>query len=529
MADEKTPNRRYPLTSRDHAGVIDADNIAKGFTLIDADIAAILQKLKPEEILAFILGDADDIALGRDDVAPSADAVRAHVAEKVAALVNSAPELLDTLEELAAALGNDPHFATTVATQIGTKADKNTVDTALGQRYTKGEVDVLITAINTALSARALQADVDKRIAVTAQTFTPAQQLQARKNVGLYASPAFRPQNLIVNGNLIHLDEDSYNNPMSGGGHVASGNWYFGTDTGASIGNPNCTCQVIIKQTPRGSTNRVRITNNSPMAILPANAYGSISQQIEGFRIAHAGLGTAAARKLVFRFGLNSQHAGNVSVFLRGTAPYYRSCTYIVPIAAADIGKDVYYTVAIDPDLAGLGNTYFDKGTGVGLTVGLCFGIGTGYAHPNTSVWSTLNAMGAAGTTNHLQWTGAILETFDWGLYLDEEGLGTAPDFFPPEIATELVTCQRYYQTVRIQERNEVQMWTNHRTFTFPSSMRAAPSINIVANTWSSEGTGAFGCMEITGNYFVYKVDAANTNAMTGRMWSCWLTADARL
>ena len=43
---------------------------------------------------------------------------------KVAGLLDSAPETLNTLNELAAALGDDPNFATTVATEIGKKADK---------------------------------------------------------------------------------------------------------------------------------------------------------------------------------------------------------------------------------------------------------------------------------------------------------------------------------------------------------------------------------------------------------------------
>ncbi len=47
-----------------------------------------------------------------------------YVDTKVAGIVNSAPETLDTLQELATALGNDPNFATTVATQIGKKVDK---------------------------------------------------------------------------------------------------------------------------------------------------------------------------------------------------------------------------------------------------------------------------------------------------------------------------------------------------------------------------------------------------------------------
>ena len=52
---------------------------------------------------------------------------KTQVDKKVSDLVNSAPETLDTLNELANALGNDPNFATTVATQIGTKANDNDV------------------------------------------------------------------------------------------------------------------------------------------------------------------------------------------------------------------------------------------------------------------------------------------------------------------------------------------------------------------------------------------------------------------
>ena len=47
-----------------------------------------------------------------------------YVDEKIAALVNGSPEALDTLNELAAALGSDPNFATTIATQMGNKVDK---------------------------------------------------------------------------------------------------------------------------------------------------------------------------------------------------------------------------------------------------------------------------------------------------------------------------------------------------------------------------------------------------------------------
>jgi len=58
---------------------------------------------------------------------PSANtdaATKSYVDTAVANVVASAPGTLDTLDELAAALGDDPNFATTVATSIGAKVAK---------------------------------------------------------------------------------------------------------------------------------------------------------------------------------------------------------------------------------------------------------------------------------------------------------------------------------------------------------------------------------------------------------------------
>jgi hypothetical protein len=59
------------------------------------------------------------------DPTSDADAVnKLYVDTKVADLVDGAPALLDTLNELAAAIGDDENFATTIATDIGTKVSK---------------------------------------------------------------------------------------------------------------------------------------------------------------------------------------------------------------------------------------------------------------------------------------------------------------------------------------------------------------------------------------------------------------------
>jgi hypothetical protein len=52
-------------------------------------------------------------------------ATKAYVDTQVSGLVDAAPGTLDTLNELAAALGDDPDFATTITTSIGTKVSKS--------------------------------------------------------------------------------------------------------------------------------------------------------------------------------------------------------------------------------------------------------------------------------------------------------------------------------------------------------------------------------------------------------------------
>lgn len=58
-------------------------------------------------------------------------ATKQEVSDEVAKLVDSAPETLNTLNELAAALGDDPNFATTISTQIGEKVNTSTYNNGI--------------------------------------------------------------------------------------------------------------------------------------------------------------------------------------------------------------------------------------------------------------------------------------------------------------------------------------------------------------------------------------------------------------
>jgi hypothetical protein len=96
------------------------------------------------------------------------------IAAAVAALVDSAPETLDTLNELAAALGDDPNFATSISSAIAAKADDNVVVKLTGNQSISGVKTfsdapavpdasfaiAKVSGLQTALDAKANSADV---------------------------------------------------------------------------------------------------------------------------------------------------------------------------------------------------------------------------------------------------------------------------------------------------------------------------------------------------------------------------------
>ena len=95
---------------------------------------------------------------------------KAYADQVVAATVDAAPAALDTLNELAAALGDDENFASTVTTSIATKADAAATTTALDSKVGLAEVDVRMEPIKQ-LAESAIQAeDFGSGISLFSQT-----------------------------------------------------------------------------------------------------------------------------------------------------------------------------------------------------------------------------------------------------------------------------------------------------------------------------------------------------------------------
>lgn len=159
MIDSKTPTFEIPLPNAANLLSDDVLRLIAALTLIDTLIAA----------------------------RPTVSAVDTSIANAVAALVNSSPAALNTLNELAAALGNDPNFATTVTNALAGKLDNSyaaTVTAALA-----GKLDKAGGSITGSLS---VAGGIPRRIGTVASagTITPTGDASDQYNVTALAGAA---------------------------------------------------------------------------------------------------------------------------------------------------------------------------------------------------------------------------------------------------------------------------------------------------------------------------------------------------
>lgn len=104
----------------------DLRSLPKGLTIHDLVFRKALELpngLIAGPVSATTLTIAGKIAATEEHVAERETATRRYTDEQVAALVDSSPELLNTLDEIARALGDDPEFATTMTNELAKKVE----------------------------------------------------------------------------------------------------------------------------------------------------------------------------------------------------------------------------------------------------------------------------------------------------------------------------------------------------------------------------------------------------------------------
>ena len=119
------------LTTQLPSGVISGSSQVDADSITNFD-SNVKDKLNVEavvsgstQILTLVSIDEDNMVSNSDTKLPTQQSVKAYVDSEISNLVASAPGTLDTLNELAAALGDDPNFATTISTTIGGKVSQS--------------------------------------------------------------------------------------------------------------------------------------------------------------------------------------------------------------------------------------------------------------------------------------------------------------------------------------------------------------------------------------------------------------------
>lgn len=167
----------YSAATTSAAGLMSAsdksklDGIASGANKITVDSALSSTSTNP------VQNKAVNAAISNLNTLVGDTAVSTQISTAIAGLVDSSPDALNTLNELAAALGDDPNFATTVANQIGTKANASDLTSHTSNKsnphgVSLSQLGVTATAaeLNILDGVTATAAELNKLDGVTATT-----------------------------------------------------------------------------------------------------------------------------------------------------------------------------------------------------------------------------------------------------------------------------------------------------------------------------------------------------------------------
>lgn len=132
---ESTANKWSSAQTLFSQSIENIDSIQSYKSTMNSNIATLTKMVSELEAAEAKASAVEETVTAKSDA-------NAYTDQKIAELVASSPSSLDTLNELAAALGDDPNFATTVSNNIGTKMTKvSSTDNAIVRfNGTTGEV-----------------------------------------------------------------------------------------------------------------------------------------------------------------------------------------------------------------------------------------------------------------------------------------------------------------------------------------------------------------------------------------------------
>jgi hypothetical protein len=237
--------------------------------------------------------------------------------------------------------------------------------------------------------------------------------------------------------------------------------------------------------------------------------------KIEGSNVADLQWGTAAAVQAVVRFMWRSP-AGTYTVGLRNNN---NDRTYLVPftVSAAQANIDTVQTFVIPGDVTGTWATVANPG----LVFHICFVASTG-TPIGVPGWQAGGLLALSGTPTATT-TGQVFDLSDVGIYADPDATGLPPPWEVPDLATELMKCQRYYNKMYsiLLAGYNVGGANIYVTMTRPVAMRVTPA-NSVQNLLNVSNVTTLTVSNNMYNMISYAVQIVATGSGSLSFDSAW-------
>ena len=304
-------------------------------------------------------------------------------------------------------------------------------------------------------------------------------------------------KNILINGACI------FNQRFGSGTYTLTGSSdYYPVDRFRSWANGGG--QFTIQRSdnaPPGFKNSMMYTVSTIDTSVGSSEYYCIQQRIEGYNIAHLGLGTSDAKPVTLSFWVKSDLTGTYSGSFFNTGQSY-TCVFEYQINQADIWE--YKTLTIPA--ATIGSFTTDSNYGLGIWWDL--GSGTGYNN-TPFVWKNAGDFRSANQVPFIGTSGAKFRMT--GVQL--EAGRNATEFEHRSYGEELALCQRYYW--RVPNARWLNGYKRHDSKIYyqldtPVPMRSTPtptihSVGVLTNHQSALG----GAVQTTNcTVFEYRPDS---------------------
>jgi hypothetical protein len=302
-------------------------------------------------------------------------------------------------------------------------------------------------------------------------------------------------RNRIINGNMV-IDQ------RNAGAAVTPTGYQYTVDRWAA--DPTAASKFSVQQNagsvtpPAGFRNYLGITSLSAYSA-SASDYFALTQTIEGFNVADLNFGTANASTFTISFWVRSSLTGTFGGSLLNSGAS-RGYVFSYTINAANTWE--FKTVTVAGDQSGSWATT----NGNGIQLNFSIGAGSNWIG-SAGAWGGSRLYAPTGQVSVVGTNGATF--YITGVQLEAGSVATP--FEQIDYGRELMLCQRYcfafgdgYRYIGDFTNNVGGNATNAYFFTFPTTMRAAPTFS--ANGATIAGSFGSGVQYTTPAAFTYTI-----------------------